>query len=112
MILKREIDGVIKAVRISNLTPHTVTINGVTIEPEGTPARLKTTRERTGDICGIPIFKTELGAVENLPEKATSTILIVSRMVKDACPGRDDLFSPSGLIRDEGGNIIGCEGLE
>lgn len=36
------------------------------------------------------------------------TIYIVSRIVKQSVPERDDVVVPDDLIRDDDGNIIGC----
>lgn len=59
----------------------------------------------------IPITRTQFGVVEDLPDAADGTMLIVSMLVAKACPDRQDLVIPNGVIRDEGGNIIGCSSL-
>lgn len=39
------------------------------------------------------------------------TLLIVSRLVAEACPERDDLVVPDDTVRDDAGRIIGCRAL-
>lgn len=48
-------------------------------------------REDAGTIDGIPCVKTSVGKVNGLPEPVDGTWLLVSRIVKDACPERSDL---------------------
>jgi len=72
--------------------------------------RVSTSSEKTGEICGVPIFKTVFGAVEGLPEKAEGVYLLVSALVRTAS-GRDDLLSPGELVRDSEGKPVGCKGL-
>ena len=57
----------------------------------------------------IPLFKTEYFGLEGLPEPNDDTIYIVS--LPCIGKGRTDVVSPKGLVRDENGNPIGCEGL-
>ena len=101
--------------RIINKTPHQVVIyrNGsivATIEPTGTPVRCTQRTVVIGEIDGIPITKVTLGEVENLPEKEEGTILIVSRIVAESVD-RDDLYIPGPAVRNEAGQIVGCQGL-
>lgn len=58
---------------------------------------------------GIPMFKTEYHGLEGLPPPVDGTVYIVS--LPCIGKGRNDLVSPKGLVRDENGNPIGCEGL-
>lgn len=101
--------------KIINLTPHTINIllpeGSKVIEPSGIVARCKVTREKTGEIEGIPVFSTVFGEVEDLPPSKKDTIYIVSSLVAQASRVRDDLFIPDDLVRDEQGRIIGCKGL-
>lgn len=108
--------------KIINCTPHPINIvNPETKEilitfPKGKIVpRLKTGIENLGIIdygaIGIAVTRTTFGDVENLPEKKEGVILIVSRLVKQVCTEREDLLVPGSLVRDEEGNVIGCEGL-
>lgn len=98
--------------RIINLTPHDINIvDGETFESQGS-ARVKVESKCIDSKCGVNIYNTQYGEVEGLPEQKKGTYYIVSMLVKQALPKRNDLFSPSGLVRDEQGRIIGCKGLE
>ena len=108
--------------KVVNLTPHEVKVldeNGnvvATFPPSGQIARVKTSREKVGEINGIPVFKTVFGKVEDLPESQPDTVYIVSLLVLQACPDRHDLVapdtSPQGAVRDEQGRIIGVKGFQ
>ena len=102
-----------------NYTPHMVNIivgNKVKhlIQPEGIPIRVKEEQVFSHYIEGtkIPVYKVRYGEVENLPEKEVGVLLIVSLMIKQACPDRDDLISPLNLVRDDKGNIVGCSAFQ
>jgi hypothetical protein len=98
-----------------NLTPHPVTVGGVTIPSTGV-VRCAEVRERVGTIAvsddvQVPLMRVSLGQVEGLPEPSPDTVYIVSRLVADACPDRDDLAVPDMIVRDAEGRIIGCDAL-
>lgn len=102
---------------IVNLTPHEVSVvlthSRVIYPISSCPARVEVSTKRTGMLKEfIPVFETVLGKVIDLPAANKNTFLIVSRMVKSACPERLDLLVPSGLVRDDNGVIIGCRGFE
>ena len=104
-----------KKINIINLTAHNVNIvcdngNVTTFKPSGTVARCSQKTIVIGNVDGIPLTHTTFGDVVDLPDKKIDTIYIVSRLVLTACKGiRDDLVVPNDLVRDEGGNIIGCK---
>lgn len=106
-----------EAVTIVNLTPHTVHImpNGtdgdVTSIPSSGEARAATTREHYGTINGIQVYRTKFGAVQGLPKPQKDTIYIVSSITAQAVPGRDDVFIPDDIVRDEQGRVVGCRAL-
>ena len=100
-------------VRIVNLTPHAVTVlreNEEPIEypPSGTVARCATQRRVIGSLNGIPINQTEFGEVSGLPAPAPGVYYLVSALVAQALPQREDLLIPDDVVRDEAGRIIGC----
>jgi hypothetical protein len=101
--------------KIKNLTPHSVTILGgdspLAIPSEGI-ARVGQTREQVGTIAGVPVYRSTYGAVTGLPEQRDGIALLVSALVRMACPGRADLYSPGELARDAAGQPVGCRGLE
>ena len=113
---------------IINLTPHAVTLGGVTIPSVGV-ARVATTETVVGHIyqgcpihtedpqCGcsgleLPIVRQTLGEVDGLPAAEAGTMIIVSRMVCAALPSRTDLVCPARLERDAEGRITGCQAVE
>jgi hypothetical protein len=100
--------------KIINLTPHAITADGVVIPPSGDIARVSVTRTKRGDINGIPVFVPTFGVVAGLPDPALDTVYLVSAMVRNhpAVASRTDVCSPGALVRDDAGNIIGCDGLD
>lgn len=110
--------------KLINLTPHRIDVysNGFlrVIEPSGKPARIA--NKRNGEIkmlsyeCDnfkFPLIdlESESGSnlIEELPPFQSGTLLIVSQLVAVACKERDDLIFPTDFIRNESGQIIGCE---
>lgn len=63
---------------------------------------------RLGD---IPVYRQILDGVNGLPDEEEGIKYIVSARVRDFLPERTDLLSPSGYIRDEAGNVVGCTGF-
>jgi len=102
-----------------NLTPHTITIMGESgevkaeIYPSGQIARVKVEQAIIGKIDDIPVVKTVFSEVEGLPEPRLGTIFIVSSMVAQAVPHREDVVapdtSPNGAVRDSEGKIVGVK---
>ena len=100
---------------IKNLTPHDVNIvkGGKvikTFKPEGLVRCTQSTKV-IGEVEGINITSTVFGDVEGLPAEVEGTYYIVSRLVLNACKSRNDLLVPNELVRDDKGNIIGCQSL-
>jgi hypothetical protein len=110
----------VEPTRLINLTPHPVTLmtggptRKLTVVPEGTEARVRMEREWIEDLSTVgrvPIYRTEFTEVLNLPSPEPGTRYIVSSVVADACPDRDDLLVPDDRIRDENKRIVGARGL-
>lgn len=103
---------------IINLTPHTLTIYNadgehvLTVPPSGTVARVAVRRIETGVINGVPLYATQYGAPEGLPEPLPGVIYVVSGMMRAAVPERTDVWQPGELRRDENGQVVGCVGLQ
>lgn len=108
--------------KLVNLTPHSVIVNGVlsliTVPPSGTVARVDVEPDPTGNqmliIDGVTIFVRgqRMGQVVGLPDPQDDTIYIVSLPVAQAVAGlRGDVVSPGPLIRDENGQPVACDGL-
>lgn len=102
---------------ITNLTPHQLDLldadgNHVkSVDPSGDVARVDQTRTRTGDVVGIPTYRTSFGDVTGLPDPKDDTIYVVSGLVLSAVDGRDDVYAPGDLVRDDDGNPVGAKGL-
>ena len=102
---------------IINLTPHAITFVDaegnvkLVVEPSGKIARVKATTVVTGEFCGIPVTATEYGEIQNLPERAKGTVYVVSSLVAQRVPEREDVFIPNESVRDSEGRIIGCRSL-
>lgn len=105
-----------------NLTPHLVTVYNsegkavLTVLPEETPARVEELSICVDTIytsgLKLPILKKAYGAVQNLPEPREGVRYIVSAIVLDACKHRKDLVTPTNVVRDAGGAILGCKAFQ
>lgn len=100
------------------MTPHALNVvcednNIMTIEPSGTVVRVSQKMELVADINGIPVYRSQYGELEGLPEPQVHTRYILSAMAAAAAKaaGREDILSPGELIRDENGQPVGCRGL-
>ena len=99
---------------IINLTPHAVTLitdySEIVIESSGI-ARASESRKFVEFVNGIPLHEISLGAVFGLPEEQDGIAYIVSRIVSEALPERNDLYIPDRVVRDGKGQVVGCLGL-
>lgn len=105
---------------IVNLTPHTLHIHGhgdqkFMIPASGIVARCEQKNVFVKHIKfageDIPVFKSEFGAVKNLPEPKEGVLYVVSKIVAEAIKGtRDDILIPGPAIKDEG-KTIGADGF-
>ena len=107
-----------KKVALVNLTPHDITFVNTSVEnpilvvgPSGLVARVSSEIEEAGRINGIPVTKTVYGEVVDLPEPKEGIVYIVSSLVAQRCPDREDVFVPADPVRDDKGRIIGCKSL-
>lgn len=95
-----------------NLTPHDIAIiteSGNSVFPAtGKVARVKVESKEVGRVAGIPVMKNFYSDVEGLPDPEKGTYYLVSKIVADAVPDRDDVLIPNDSVRDENGRIIGC----
>ena len=94
-----------------NLTPHTINVMDIAIEPSGTIARCSEETTFAGKFEDIKLVKRVYTDVVNLPEQKEGVMLIVSNLVRMACPDRKDLASPGDAIRKKDGYIIGVTNL-
>jgi hypothetical protein len=99
--------------QLINLTPHSIRLsNGEVIEPTGYVSRVNTTQSQVDDIRGVPILESSMSRTVNIPEEEEGVSYIVPSVVRQMAPRRRDLLSPTKLIRDSNGNVIGCGALE
>ena len=96
---------------IINLTPHEIKINELVFVPSGIVARVSQKITPVKMFDGIPLVVTKFGETIDLPEYEDDTLLIVSAMVRIANPDRNDLASPGDLVRNENGQVVGCNNL-
>lgn len=105
--------------KIVNLTPHAINLlvdgKEIVIQPSGTIARAATNRKRVGTIridgVDVPINQTVFGDVTGLPDPEPDTVFIVSMLIAQAVPHRDDVFIVDDTVRDQEGRIIGAKAL-
>ena len=96
---------------IINLTPHAVVVGERVFPPSGKVARISVSLATVREAEGIPLKRATYGKVVDLPAEQPGTLFIVSSMVRVA-EKREDLISPAELVRDEKGNVIGCQSFE
>jgi len=108
-------------VNLVNLTPHEIVVYSsdtvLRIPPSGRVARVATKEVLVGSVNGVPVFKTEYGDIEGLPEPKENTVYVVSLLVLQALRARgverNDVVAPNsgpgphGAVRDSEGRIIG-----
>lgn len=110
-----------------NLTPHPINFlaQGINLPPSGLPTpRVATSSQVVGHIYvdgkKVDLIDTQFGEVQNLPEASfkkgePETMYVVSRLVIQAAQRQGletgHLVSPGTLIRNEKGEIIGCQNL-
>jgi hypothetical protein len=102
--------------KLVNLTPHAVSLlcedgSSLTLDPAGYAPRRVANRRELGVLNGLRVVSTTFGAVEGLPEPQPGVVFIVSALVAEGSPEREDLASPGEAIRDQQGRVIGALGL-
>lgn len=109
---------------IVNLTPHVLNIklsdgSIVSIAPSGVVARCATEKKvvdwltsgfHPDDVAHIVVRHTTYGDVSGVPDAKPGTIYVASMLAAQAA-NRADVMFPGEAIRDDKGNIVGCDGL-
>jgi len=72
------------------------------------PTRVTVVQEPAGIADGILIYRWFPEEIINLPKPKPDTYYIVSKMVAQAWPAREDFIFPGTLVRDADGHIVGC----
>jgi hypothetical protein len=99
--------------KLINLTPHTIKLsNGEEVRPTGYVSRVNTTQSQVDLIRGIPVLVSNISKTVNLPEEEPGVCYIVPSVVRLMAPDRLDLLSPTKLIRDSSGSVVGCGAFE
>lgn len=84
----------------------------VVYAPSGEVARLASSFVPADLLAGaVPTGSLTYGAVYGLPEPTAGRLLLVSVLVKLACPDRADVAVVADEVRDDSGRIVGCRGL-
>lgn len=110
--------------KLINLLPHAVTIrtvrSGDIILPGRSPGDCpyldaRGTRTLLPDIESgrdlFPLAREPIYAVMGLPGPRDGVLYVVSTLIAEACPHRDDLVSPGPAFRDDEGNVEAHQGL-
>jgi len=96
--------------KIKNLTPHPITVNGITYPPEGIIPRVAEVREEPIVLSGgLEFNRIYLGEIQGLPEPS-DCFLVVSREVAQRVH-RPDVVAVCDYIRDSEGRIIGARSI-
>lgn len=100
--------------KLINLTKNPVVLpNGSIIEPCGYVSQANFKHLKVGEVDGVPLLVAKVQTITNIPEKEDpKTMYIVPSVVRLAMPHRMDLMSPSKLVRDKSGVIVGCNAFE
>lgn len=106
----------LKDVKIVNATPHDINLykDGKLVKifpPCGQIARMKENKTKVGRLCEVDVYKTTYDGIKDLPESERNTCFIVSMAVANSeeAKNRYDLIYVGDMVRDDDGNIIGCQ---
>ena len=72
------------------------------------PARAIYVQRTAGLADGILVYRWFQEEVVNLPDPKPGTYYIVSKMLAQASPEREDLIFPGTLVRDTEDHVVGC----
>ena len=72
------------------------------------PARVTFVQKPAGMADGIPVCWWAPDEIVNLPAPKPGTYYIVSKMVAQAWPAREDLIFPGTLVYGAYDNVVGC----
>lgn len=81
------------------------------LHPVGDPFRLSVEYVDAGYVDGIPLVRPISVSRQALPVEREGIYYVVSTLVQNAYPDRNDLLIPAMLVRDAAGNITGCQAL-
>lgn len=72
------------------------------------PARATFAQKLAGMADGILVYRWAPYGITGLPEAKPDTKYIVSKILAQACPEREDLIFPGTVVRNESGDVVGC----
>ena len=72
------------------------------------PTRVTFKQKIDGIVDGILIYWSSPDEFVNFPEPKPNTFYIVSKMLAQACPEREDFILPGTLVRNKSGDVVGC----
>ena len=72
------------------------------------PARMHFVQGDPGMADGILVFRWAPYGITGLPDAKPGTYYIVSKILAQACPEREDLIFPGTLVYDAEDNVGGC----
>lgn len=72
------------------------------------PARMYFVQRDPGTADGILVYRWASYGITGLPEPKTDTYYIVSKILAQAYPEREDLIFPGTTVYDADDNIVGC----
>ena len=107
---------------VVNRTPHPINIVNedgeeiTTYSPQDAPIRVPQESKEDGCIktpeAIIPLSRTKYNLTRgDLPQRQEDTIYIVSSLVCQCFPDRDDFYIVNDTVRNNEGHIIGCRSL-
>ena len=100
-----------------NLTKHEINLLNEYNEilyyfpPSGWVARVNFTENVLARFDRLDVFITEKTEILDLPLARDRTFYIVSHLVKQHAPGRNDLLTPHHLVKSYDSQIVGCRAL-
>lgn len=117
----------LKIVNIVNMTPHELTFvngeksttipsSGIVRAKQNAQEHLFTIESEEGLCVNVAVMSPiEFGEPENVPEEVKGSIYVVSAIaaqaIKKHLPHRKDFFIVCKTVRNEAGQIIGCESI-
>lgn len=72
------------------------------------PARVTFMQETAGMVDGTLIYRWVPREITGLPEPKPGTYYIVSKMLAQALPEREDLIFPGSVVLDADVRVVGC----
>ena len=72
------------------------------------PTRVIFKQKLDGMVDGILIYRWAPDGIVNLPGLKPGTYYIVSKIVAQAWPEREDFILPGTLVRNKSGDVVGC----